>query len=201
MPYSDFTLQRVKKELHLELIEEQGIFAQIEPVQPSELLTKNLEGNVPLALAVNTEKARSELIIATVLVELKQFFKKEISFFSGIEFNVDKEKGLAGFCDFMLSASPEQLMLCAPVLAVVEAKNENIIGGFGQCIAEMAAAQIFNQQEGNPVKKIYGAVTSGNLWRFLKLEGQTVAIDLQEYHIENVDKIFGILAAMIKQQA
>jgi hypothetical protein len=201
MPYSEFTLQRVKKELHLALIEEKGIFAQIEPLRPTELLTRNLEDNVSLALAINTEKARSELIIATVLVELKQFFKKEISFFSGIEFNVDKEKGLAGFCDFMLSASPEQLMLCAPVLAVVEAKNENIIGGFGQCIAEMAAAQIFNQQEGNPVRKIYGAVTSGNLWRFLKLEEQTVAIDLQDYHIENVDKIFGILAAMIRQQA
>lgn len=201
MPYSDFTLQRVKKELCLELIEEKGIFAQIDPLRPTELLTRNLEENVSLALAINTEKARSELIIAAVLVELKRLFRKEISFFSGIEFNVDKEKGLAGFCDFMLSASPEQLMLCAPVIAVVEAKNENIVGGFGQCIAEMAAAQLFNEQEGNAVRKIYGAVTSGNIWRFLKLEGQAVAIDLQDYHIEHVDKIFGILAAMVHQKA
>ena len=201
MPYSDFTLQRVKKELHLELFEEQGIFAHLEPVQPSELLTKNLADNVPLALAINTEKSRSELIIAPVLLELKRIFKKEISFFSGIEFNVDKEKGLAGYCEFMLSASPEQLMLCAPVVAVVEAKNENIIGGMGQCIAEMAAAQFFNQQEENVLQRIYGVVTSGNIWRFLRIERQKVSIDLQDYYIEHVEKILGILSAMIRQTA
>ncbi|WP_417914895.1 hypothetical protein [Candidatus Electronema sp. JM] len=201
MLYSDFTLQRVKKELHLELIEEKGLFAHIEPVPPSELLTKNLEDNVPLALAINTEKARSELIIATVLVELKRLFKKEVSFFSGIEFNVDKEKGLAGFCDFILSASAEQLVLAASVIAVVEAKNENIIGGLGQCIAEMAAAQLFNQQENNVLKTIYGVVTSGNVWRFLKMAQQNVQIDLQDYYIENVSRILGILSAMVRQTA
>lgn len=201
MPYSDFTLQRVKKELHVELVEEKGLFAQIKPVQPSELLARNLEENVPLALAINTEKARSELIIATVLVELKRIFKKEVSFFSGIEFNVDKEKGLAGFCDFLFSASPEQLVLSAPVIAVVEAKNENIIGGLGQCIAEMAAAQLFNQQESNALKTVYGVVTSGNVWRFLKMEQQSVHIDLQDYYIENIDRILGVLSAMIRQRA
>lgn len=199
MPYSDFTLQRVKKELQLELVEEHGLFSKIDSLQPSDLLVRNLEDNVPLALAINTEKARSELIISAVLVELKRIFKKELSLFSGIEFNVDKEKGLAGFCDFMLSASSEQLMLSAPVVAVVEAKNENIIGGLGQCIAEMAAAQLFNQQENNTVTAIYGTVTSGNIWRFLKLNKQTVHIDLQDYYIENLGKILGILSGMIKQ--
>jgi hypothetical protein len=178
MPYSDFTLKRVKTELHISLVEEKGIFSAISPTEPSDLLTNILEENVPLALAINTEKARSELIIAPVLVEIKRILKKKVSFFSGIEFNVDKEKGLGGFCDFMLSASPEQLLLCVPVIAVVEAKDENIIGGLGQCIAEMVAAQLFNQQEKNEIDRIYGVVTSGNMWRFLKIEQQRVSVDL-----------------------
>ena len=201
MPYSDFTLKRVKTELQLELIEEKGIFSAISPIEPSDLLTRNLEENVPLALAINTEKARSEFIIAPVLVEIKRIMLKKISIFSGIEFNVDKEKGLGGFCDFMLSASPEQLLLCAPVIAVVEAKNENIIGGLGQCIAEMVAVQLFNQQEKNTIERVYGVVTSGNVWRFLKIEQQTVSIDLQDYYIEHVEKILGVLTAMVKQAA
>jgi hypothetical protein len=201
MSYSEFNLKQVKKEFGIKLIEEQGIFSKVNPASPSDILMQILEDNVPLALAINTEKARSELIISTVLLEIKRIFKKNVSFFSGIEFNVDKEKGLAGYCDFMLSASSEQLMLSAPVVAIVEAKNENIIGGIGQCIAEMVAVQLFNRQEKIELQKIYGVVTSGNIWRFLKMEEQEVHIDLQDYYIENIKKILGILVAMIKQIA
>lgn len=201
MSYSEFTLKRAKNDLDLELIEEQGIFSAIHSIHPTDILIKNLKDNIPLALAINTEKARSEFIIAPVLVEIKRILNNAMSVFSGIEFNVDKEKGLGGYCDFMLSASSEQLMLSAPVVAVVEAKNENIIGGMGQCIAEMVAAQLFNRQEGNGLQQVYGVVTSGNIWRFLKIEQHRVQIDLQDYYIENIEKILGILTAMIKQTA
>lgn len=77
---------------------------------------------VPLARAINTEKARSELMIANILVEARKRLNHQISLFSGIEFNVDKASDLNGFCDFMISASPEQLMLNAPVITIVEAK-------------------------------------------------------------------------------
>ena len=76
-----------------------------------------------------------------MLLELRRIFDRKISFFSGIEFNIDKERGLNGFCDFLISCSPEQLFVKAPVIAIVEAKNENIMSGIGQCIAEMVAAQ------------------------------------------------------------
>ena len=201
IPYSEFTLKRVKTELHIELLEEKGIFSAIKPTGPSELLVKNLEENIPLALAINTEKARSELIIAPVLVEVKRRLHNKASVFSGVEFNVDKKKGLGGFCDFILSGSPKQLMLSAPIITVVEAKNENIIGGLGQCIAEMVAAQLFNQKEGGQLKQVYGVVTSGNIWRFLKITQQEVHIDLQDYYIEHVEKILGVLIAMMQQKA
>jgi hypothetical protein len=80
-------------------------------------------------------------------------------------------------------------------MMLVEAKKEDIIAGLGQCVAEMVAAQIFNEREGNEISVIYGTVTSGTNWKFLKLEGKVVEIDLVEYYLTDVNKILGILAS------
>jgi hypothetical protein len=199
MAYSDFTIKKVEKDFGLTIVEREKLFAALPEIEISELLRANLEEKAPLALA--TEKARSELIVADVLLEVRRVFDKQISFFSGIDFNVDPSRGLTGRCDFLLSLSPRQLSLDAPVITVVEAKKEDLVGGLGQCVAEMVAAAIYNKQEGRELPRIYGMVTSGDDWKFLKLENETVFFDLDEYQIENVKKIIGILAAMIRQEA
>jgi hypothetical protein len=199
--YSKFTLKRVKQEFNLDIIESQDLFAAIEAVEISDYLRTTLNYNVPLALAISTEKARSELIIANVLLELKRQLNDQISLFSGINFDVDNDRDLNGVCDYLLSQSSEQFYLSAPVVAIVEAKNEQVTVGLGQCIAEMIAAKIFNDREGNPVSRIYGAVTTGNNWKFLKYEGDTVYIDRLEYYIDNVKKIMGILIRMVNLEA
>jgi len=200
MSYSDFDLKTVKQNLSVHLIEQENLFASIESVALSSVLKEILAENIPLAGAINTEKARSELIISPLLVELRKILKHKISLFSGIEFTVDKEKGLNGFCDFIISASHEQLLLVSPVITIVEAKNENIIAGLGQCIAEMVAAKIFNESENNTkIKTIYGVVTTGTVWKFLKMQGLNVMIDLDDYFIENPDKIMAILLTMMMQ--
>jgi len=135
------------------------------------------------------------------LVELRKLFDHRISLFSGIELNVDKEKELNGFCDFIISLSPEQLFLKAPVLTIVEAKNENIMGGLGQCIVEMIASKIFNENEGNTINNIYGVIVSGSIWKFLKLVNNGVHIDLDDYGIKELGKIMGILSSMVEQRA
>ncbi|NEU72766.1 hypothetical protein PI95_009350 [Hassallia byssoidea VB512170] len=144
-------------------------------------------------MAINTEKARSEMIITPILLEVRRKANYQISLFSGTDFNVDAEKGLNGYCDFVISRSKEQLTINAPVMIIVEAKNENIKGGLGQCMAAMLAAQIFNQQEENEIKTIYGAVTTGDIWKFLKLEGADLFVDLNNYYIKELNKILGIL--------
>ncbi len=111
---------------------------------------------------------------------------------------LDAARGLSGFCDFLISKSPEQLLIEAPVVALVEAKNDNIESGLGQCMSEMLAAQLFNQQKGNEIKTIYGVVTTGSIWKFLKLEGTVIEIDLNEYFINQVGKILGILKSAIE---
>ncbi|MFN9869634.1 MAG: hypothetical protein ACK568_21785 [Pseudanabaena sp.] len=91
-------------------------------------------------------------------------------------------------------------MISAPVIAIVEAKNEDIKSGLGQCIAEMVAAQLFNELENNDIDTIYGIVTSGEIWKFLQISEQNVAIDLTDYYINNIDKIIGILLSFISTE-
>ncbi len=201
MAYSNFTLRTVRAQFDLEEIDTAGLFSGIESMGPSELLTTLLARNVPLATAIGTEKAKSELIVANVLVELREQLNRRISLFSGVDFNVDEEKGLTGVCDFLVSLSPVQFGLEAPVIVLVEAKNDNLEIGLGQCVAEMVAAQHFNAEEDNDIPCIYGATTSGTEWRFLKLEGKRLYIDMLPYQIERCDKILGILARMVAQKA
>ncbi|WP_242057831.1 MULTISPECIES: hypothetical protein [Nostoc] len=61
-------------------------------------------------------------------------------------------------------------------------------------VAEMLAAKLFNEREGNNIKTIYGTVTTGTTWKFLKLIGQVVEIDLGEHYISDIGKILGILS-------
>ena len=200
MVFSDFSLETVRKTFALEADEAADISSGVTPVAPSEHLTTTLSRNVPLALAIGTEKASSELIVTDILVELREKFEKRISFFSGIDFSVDVEKGLTGVCDFLVSLSPVQFYLEAPIIILVEAKRENPVSVFGQCIAEMVAAQHFNTQKSNVIPVIYGASTTGTVWQFLKLEEQQLHVDRIPYSIERCDKILGILSSMVEQK-
>lgn len=200
MSYSDFSLAKVKKDFGLTTLEKRDIFAAVPELVASNLLTETLNYNLPIALGSNSEKARSELIIAPILVDLRRQLQEQISLFSGIDFSVDDSKGLNGTCDFIITNSPEIFFLTAPVITVVEAKKENINAGLGQCAAEMLAAQIFNQQGTTKMTTIYGAVTTGSIWQFLKLEGQILNIDLSEYYLKDVNKILGILASGISTE-
>ncbi len=193
MAYSDFTLGEVLTRFQLSLQEQLDLFAAVPPLTPSGVLQTVLNENIPLALAIHTEKARSELIIAPMLVEVRRLTNRQISLFSGVDFTVDPAQGLNGVCDFIVSLSAEQLLIRAPVLTLSEAKNENIKGGYAQCIAAMIAAQLFNARAGNNISAVYGVVTTGSIWRFLKVSGAEVVIDLPEYYLDQVGKILAIL--------
>lgn len=197
MPYSKFTLDELKQKFNITLTGSKGKFNHLPEVAPSQFLLEALEEYVPLAVAIGSEKARSELIVAPILVAIKKHLNKQISLFSGIEFNVDPELGLNGFCDFIISHSTQQFFIESPVIALVEAKNDNLKSGLAQCMAEMIGAQIFNQRQGNEISTIYGSITTGTVWQFLQLEGEAVILDLQEYSVENLPKILGILTSFV----
>ena len=200
MAYNKFTLEKVIDLFSVQIKAVPNIFNSPAPkVIESEILKLILKRNLPLSRAIPTEKALSELLISPILVELKEI-KSTIGVFSGVEFNVDSSKGLNGRCDFILTGNDNQFVLNAPILTIVEAKKGLIEEGYGQCVAEMIAAQIFNQKKGIERKIIYGVVTSGLHWQFLSLENKTVCIENRELSIDNVEEILGVLLKMMEEE-
>ena len=201
MAYSEFSLQTVIDRFGLTVRQDTGRFATVTPAESiSPILRTLLDEQVPLAVAINTEKARSEMIVVNILTELRRQFPGALSLFSGVELDIEKSEGLNGYCDFLISLSPQQLIVSAPIVALVEAKNADLPAAWGQCVAEMLASQRFNEKRGNSIPKIYGVVTSGTSWMFGLLEEKLVVIDLQEYGIDEPEKILGILSEMVRKE-
>ncbi len=200
MAYSDFkTIEQAVSELELTVEDFPNLFGNIAPISPSERLKETLEETLNLAATISTEKARSELIITPILLEIRRRFNNQIGYFSGNTFNVDNAKGLNGACDFILSASPNQSLITAPVLTVVEAKDNDLRLGLGQCAAQMVAVQIFNARKGQEQSTVYGIVSTGTNWRFLILEKQVLKIDIVEYFISEISQILGMIAEPFRQ--
>ncbi len=196
MAYNNFTLETVKHQFGLNLID--SSFCESLPhANPQPEFLTIFRQWLPLAQRAKSEKAKSELLVSPVLTEVKRLTGEQIQLFSGEEFNVDKERGLNGFCDFLLSRSTAPYVIEAPILMLVEAKRGELDAGLGQCVAEMFAAQLFNENAGKVTTIIYGCVTSGKLWQFLKLEGKDVSIDTNEYSVTPVERILGILKWMV----
>jgi hypothetical protein len=196
MAYSDFKSLEQAVEAFEISVRVQTLFVDCPSIAPSEFFQTLLVRELDWAKAVGTEKARSEALILQTLLEVREQVNQKISVFSGREFNIDASRGLNGYCDFLVSQDPQQLIINAPVLMIAEAKKGDLDLGMGQCVASMVAAQIFNTEHGRSIPAVYGTVTSGTLWRFLKLVNQDLMVDLTDYGIQPIDKLLGILRAI-----
>jgi hypothetical protein len=83
-------------------------------------------------------------------------------------------------------------------VAIVEATNDNLRTGLGQCIAAMVAAQEFNARARTPVRAVHGAVTTGAAWKFLRLAGSSVTLDVPEYFVAELGRILGIRSHLVR---
>lgn len=200
MPYSQFTtITKVKEAFQLSTIEGVRFLPKIAPISPSETLRDYLEETVPIAIATGSEKARSELIITPVLVEVRRILDRQVSLFSGEDFTIDESLGLNGRCDFLISRSPEMLAIEAPAIVIISAKQADLKTGIGQCVAEMVAAQKFNESKNKSISTIYGSVSNGVQWQFIKLEKQTISINLTIYSLPPVEQILGFFVWMVRE--
>src|SRR5262245_49396175 len=132
MAYSDFDLETAVQRFGLSVDEDTDLFADVMPIEPSEFLQVWLIEFARTALRVNSEKARSEFIIAPMLAEAQRRSGTTVKVLPGVTFAVDPAQGLCGFCDYLLAQSKEAYFVRAPVLAVVEAKREDLVTGLGQ---------------------------------------------------------------------
>jgi len=190
-PYPDVIAQFVLTESSADL------FPGVPDLPASAARQSFLGTNLTLANLINTEKARSELLVAPVLSELWSRCGGRINLFSGIEFAAGAAAQLTGFVDFLIGLGPQLPRVSTPVVVIFEAKRDNIAEGYGQCIAAMVGAQRFNQRAGNTVETIHGCVTTGINWKFLRLDGNRVTFDLSEYGIQQPNRLLGLLAHMV----
>ncbi len=196
--YSTFSLETARKNFQLTL-SLRALFAEVAPIPASEFLRTTLYRASDLA--VISEKARAEFIVAPLLLEVRELLHNEISIYSGVRFDVAPDEGLQGICDFIITRTPPFPTLQTPLLVMVEAKRNIVEDGLGQCAAEMVAAQRVNQEENSEFKSVYGCVTTGEIWQFMQLVGRELVIDPTKLYIEHLDKILGILVETGKKQS
>ncbi len=194
MSYQGYSLRKFSDTFHIQ-DKVNPFFNHITEVSPSSDLQDQIERSFQKPLS--TEKERSEKLIFPILDEWQRINHDRFTVYSGDRFDVDKEQGLNGECDFLLSLHPPKMLIEAPVFALIESKNRDIESGTGQCAAQMYAARVFNEQRGNPVSMIYGCVTNGKVWQFLRLEKETLYIDQDQYYLIELPKILGILQQIV----
>jgi hypothetical protein len=196
MSYKSFTFQQLKERFGLEIsLSPILASAKVIPLEPSQWLWRALE--ISSNTAVTTAKERSERIISPVLLESRERNNRQFSIFSGWSFDVDVSRGLHGECDFLLSSVPLDFEIKVPFFAVRETKGGEIEACLPQCAAQMVAAQLFNQRQQNSIPAVFGCVTTGIVWRFIKLEGNNLMIDDDVYYLDNLPLILGVLQKIV----
>ena len=195
MGYGDFTFDSLLEQFALSVVQA-PLFPSPPCVEPSPWLRDTLQKG--RSIAFYSEKSRSEFIVAPVLLACQEMLHGECCLYSGVRLDVDPVKGLKGECDFILAKAPPTPALRAPVLVVVEAKKNDIEEGLAQCAAQMVAARLFNEHHKEAVPEVYGCVTTGEAWQFLRLRGQELVVDANRYYILEVSAILGILVAVMR---
>lgn len=194
MAYTDFTLEDLSLIFGVQN-KVSTLFTSITPVKASTNLLQFLEETKELP--IKSEKAKSELVVMPVLLDLRQRNNKFFTIYSGETLAADKEKGLTGECDFILAKDTSSFSINIPIIAVVEAKKNDLELGIAQCGAQLLGAKIFNEKRGLNLKDIYGCVTTADNWKFLKLSDKLLAIDKTTYYLKELELILGIFQQVV----
>ena len=197
MSYSSYqNLKNLTKKLAI-TYQLADLFPDIQSVEPSPFLLHSLliAKSLPSTFS---EKARSENLITPILFDVYEHVQQSITIFSGCALNINEQ--LSGICDYIIAGKSKLLALDSPIVCIVEAKNRSIEEGLAQAGAEMVAAQMFNEQEQNDIKVIYGVVTNGIEWKFLKLSENILVIDENMYFSsgDNLKVLLGIFTFILK---
>jgi hypothetical protein len=197
MAFSDFHYPDVLQQFGLTLQTVPDLFTGVPGVAPGPILLASMPIGIRLGTSAHTEASRATWMVGPVLSDFWARYNGQICLIGGAEFAADPAARLNGYCDFLLCRAPQQPEIMSPVLLIFEAKRDSIPDGLGQCIAGLVGAQRFNTRHNTPIDPIYGCVTTGSLWKFLRLSGSAITLDLTEYTITQVDRLLGILTHIV----
>ena len=194
MAYANFSLYDLRSSFGIH-DRVQPLFNDLAPVPMSNWLRDTLAMTQQMPLG--SEKAKSELIVTPILIELRNRNNNFFTVYSGEMLNVDAAQGLTGECDFILTKDTNAFAISAPIITVVEAKKDDLEQGVVQCAAQMVGIQRFNEKYGYPIDTIYGCATTADNWQFLRLTGQQLLIDQDKYFISDIEKLLGVFQRVI----
>ncbi len=186
MAYSNFSLSDIETGFGISL-KDAEIFSVLPPLEPSPKLLSAL--NLAQELGGQSEKFRSEAIVFPLMIELWERNDKFFTLYSGETLNADAEQGLKGECDFFFAKSTSKRIIGKPVMQLVEVKRDDIDAWLGQCAAQMLGAKIYNEKKGTPLETIYGCVTTGDDWLFLRLTGKEIFVDTRKYYLGQIGEL------------
>jgi hypothetical protein len=193
MAFTDFkSLAQVQQEYKIKYSEE--TFITYIDLKPSDDFRNEFEFNLENIDVFTSGASRCENVIYPILREVYKSFVDQYTLWSHKPITYDHK--LTGTPDYLISTKSElgKTILGLPLVVVVEAKQNNFIEGWGQCLAELIAAQKMNQNETQPV---YGIVTDGELWQLGRLVGDVFTKEKTRIAITDLDKLFGAIAFLL----
>lgn len=189
MAFSDYkTISQIQKEFGIKYQEEN--FIQIQPFEASQAFLEDIKFNLENIDVYTSEASRTELIVTPILLEVYKKYYKKYSFW--IQKYITYTDKLSGTPDYMIATKSPlgKTVLDTPLIVIVEAKKNDFEQGWGQCLAELVAAQKINEDNLLPV---YGIVTDGELWKFGKLIDTTFTKNIDGYTVTALSKLLGAI--------
>jgi hypothetical protein len=193
MAYTDFTLSDLDDKFGIKNERKQLQFSST-PLEPTERLRLELEESTEMP--IKSEKARSEWIVVPILKELRRRNSKFFTIYSGDTLIGDKEVGLQGECDFILSKDTKSYDISIPIFHIVEAKRNDLDEGIKQCSAQLVGAKKYNERKGIATEKLYGCTTTGDVWQFIEYSDK-LYIDDKKYYLGEIAELLGVFQSII----
>ena len=193
MAFTDFkSIQQVQYAFNIKYTEEE--YLQYKHIEPSAEFLADFEFSRRNIDVFSSEASRCENVIYPLLRDVYKHYADRYSLWSHKALSYDDV--LNGIPDYLITSKSSlgKTILGFPLVVVAEAKQNNFTEGWGQCLAELAAAQKLNKNEKIPV---HGIVTDGEVWHFGKLIADTFIKNENVLALTDLKKIFGAISYII----
>ena len=196
MAFSDFkTIPEVQEKFRIRHTENDFITVEETTNIPSKQFLQELEFSRQYIDVFASESARCEAVIFPVLREVYKEYAEDYALW--IKKPIVYDETLSGTPDYFISTRSELGMLVVgmPLIMFVEAKKNDFEQGWGQCLAELVAAQKINGDADIP---IYGIVSDGTLWQFGYLVGDAFTRNQTSFSVDDLPTLFGAIDTVFK---
>lgn len=191
LTYSQLDFQDLREHFGVEVSNAPFLPVPLALLEPPAWLRAFMAVNPLTPTIAKSEKAVSEAIIYPMLAAVRGHYEGQVGLYSGEPLSA---AGLTGVCNFIFSTSPALFEARPPIVVLVEAKRHDMLRAVPQCVGEMIAAQHLNQAAGVHFPAVYGCVTTGNQWQFLRLANEQALVDPRIFYQPETSAILGALS-------